>query len=139
MARTKITKSDKEVMIRFGRVLEQKMQSARLGFTDVSKLTGGKVKVSYISDVVRAARGDSQKFFRMGRDKVAQIAAALNWDEGEALRLAGLHSEPRPANTLEEALKTAFYFDQKGLSEKDIETLRPLLEMMDREVDRLKE
>ncbi len=118
------------------------MGSAHAGFTEISRRTGGKVKVSYISDIVRAARGDSQKFFRIGREKVIQIAAALEWDEAEALRLAGLHprSESQPSSgTVEEALKNAFYFHAKGLSQKDIETIRPFLEGVDKVVERIKE
>jgi hypothetical protein len=142
MPRTKITEADKEQLIRFGKELEKRMESAHVGFTEISRRTGDKVKVSYISDIVRAARGDSQKFFRIGREKVIQIAAALQWDEAEALRLAGLHPQPESqtsSSTVEEALKNAFFFHAKGLSQKDIETIRPFLEGVDRAIEIVKD
>lgn len=74
---------------------------------------------------------------------VMRVADALEADRDEALRIIRSPLPRYLANgqsaTVEEALKTAFFFDQKGLSDKDIETIRPLLEMMDREIDRLKE
>lgn len=74
---------------------------------------------------------------------VIRVADALKADRDEALRIIRSPSPGYSANgqavTVEEALKTAFFFDQKGLSQKDIETIRPLLEGVDRVIDRLKE
>jgi transcriptional regulator with XRE-family HTH domain len=56
----------------------------------------------------------------------------------EARILAG-YEKANHIDTIEEALDSALFFDQKGLSEADRVKLRPLLEVADREIDRLKE
>jgi transcriptional regulator with XRE-family HTH domain len=56
----------------------------------------------------------------------------------EARILAG-YERQNHIDTVEEALDNALFFDQKGLSEADKEKIRPFLEMMDREIERLKE
>jgi transcriptional regulator with XRE-family HTH domain len=55
----------------------------------------------------------------------------------EARILAGYEKDTH-IDTIEEALDSALFFDQKGLSEADRAVLRPLLEVADREIERLK-
>lgn len=83
----------------------------------------------------RIEKGASTK-----RVTVIRVAQALDADIDEALKMAGFIPSATTSETdsIEEALKNAFFFDQKGLSAEDIEKIRPLLQVVDREVDRLK-
>lgn len=92
MSKTKLTAIEAQNLIAFGGELDRRMKQARIGFAELSKLTDGAVSTGYISDIVRAGRGDSQKYFRLGREKVAILARALSWDEDEALDSAGFKS-----------------------------------------------
>jgi transcriptional regulator with XRE-family HTH domain len=69
-------------------------------------------------------------------DVVDKLARLFNRPVREARILAGYEKNSR-VDTIEEALNSALFFDQKGLSESDREKLRPLLEVADREVERL--
>lgn len=66
-----------------------------------------------------------------------KIARALGVRVAEVRLAAGYAPKGNQADTIEEALDSALYFDRKGLSELDRATLRPLLEVADREVERL--
>lgn len=138
-----ISESEKASLVRFGQELSARMEKKRIGPTLLSSLSGKKVSASYISDICRVARGNSDKLFRISRLKVEQIALAMDWPVEDALKLAGfavapaISPEPSSRLTAEQALATAFYFQSKGLSESDIEALRPLLEGVDQIADRL--
>jgi transcriptional regulator with XRE-family HTH domain len=73
------------------------------------------------------------------RPTLLRIAKALELKPEIVLDWAGfkLNGVRTDANTVEEALDSALFFDQKGLSEEDLETIRPLLEGVDRVIDRL--
>lgn len=76
------------------------------------------------------------------RVTVLRIADALNADHSTALEKAGfLPKTPsvEPVETIEETLRNAFFFGGKGLSDEEIEKLKPYMEMLDREIDRLAE
>ena len=75
------------------------------------------------------------------RPTLFRIAKALELEPEIVLDWAGfkLTSGRGQVDTLEEALNNALFFDQKGLSEADREKIRPLLQVVDREIDRLKE
>lgn len=47
-------------------------------------------------------------------------------------------TEP-PPETIEETLRNAFFFSGKGLSDEEIQKLKPFMELLDREIDRLAE
>jgi len=107
---------------------------------ELARRTG--FSTTYIGNLARdiAPGTKTGKPKRIPDETVERIAKALNIPIDRARTAAGLSKRERPSpNTVEEALNNALFFDQKGLSEKDIETLRPFLEMMDREIDRLKE
>jgi len=144
MPKTKLTTIEVQSLIAFGEELDRRMKQAKMGFAELSRLTDGAMSTGYISDIVRAGRGDSQKYFRLGREKVVILAKALDWDEDEALDFAGYksadaagYSKNSDADTIEEALDDAQFFDRKGLSEHDRTELRPLLEVADREIERM--
>jgi hypothetical protein len=131
-------------LIKFAKELDRRVTALRLSQAELSRrtaLNGAEViSQGYISDILRVGRGDSKKYFRLQRDKVVRLARAVEWSVDEALDFAGFKSAKRAhMDTIEEALDNAFFFDQKGLSEADREKIRPLLEVVDREIDRLKE
>ena len=92
MPKTKLTEIEINSLIVFGKRLDDRMQDQRLGFAELSRLTHGAVSPGYISDIVRAGRGDSDKYFRLGRDKVTKLAAAVGWDIQDALNSAGFRA-----------------------------------------------
>lgn len=60
--------------------------------------------------------------------------------ERAGLMPPGFQAQPQePAETIEETLRNAFFFGGKGLSDEEIEKLKPYMEMLDREIDRLAE
>lgn len=131
-------------LIKFAKELDRRVTALRLSQAELSRrtaLNGAEViSQGYISDILRVGRGDSKKYFRLQRDKVVRLARAVEWSVDEALDFAGFKSAKRAhVDTIEEALHNALFFDQKGLSEADREKIRPLLEVVDREIDRLKE
>lgn len=70
-------------------------------------------------------------------DKAINI---LGLDPLEAYMRSGLLPESvlqAKVKTIEETLDATLYWDSKGLGEDDKETLRPILEMLDREAERL--
>lgn len=60
----------------------------------------------------------------------------LKLDTLEAYKKAGLLPELK-IETIEEALDATSFFDQKGISEQDRETIRPLLQSADRMIEML--
>jgi hypothetical protein len=131
-------------LIKFAKELDRRVTALRLSQAELSRRTALNVaeviSQGYISDILRVGRGDSKKYFRLQRDKVVRLARAVEWSVDEALDFAGFKSAKRAhVDTIEEALHNALFFDQKGLSEADREKIRPLLEVVDREIDRLKE
>jgi len=101
MPKTKITNQEIDYLLRFGREMTQRMESLNLQPTAVARRTDGRVSSTYISDIRRVALGQSDRYFRLGREKVAAIAAALNWQEEEALEVAGYSSHTSPSALLE--------------------------------------
>lgn len=91
MPREKITQEDHQQLVEFGREMIRRMDVEGIsGPTEIARRCENKISVGYISDIMRVARGDSQKSFRLGRKKVELIASALHWPINEALLLAGL-------------------------------------------------
>lgn len=78
------------------------------------------------------------------RPTLLRIAKALELEPAIVLDWAGFKLEPQGAKhahsgKVEEVLDDARFFERKGLSEDGIAELRPYLEMLDREVDRVQE
>lgn len=74
------------------------------------------------------------------RPTLLRIAKALELKPEVVLDWAGFKLDGGRAHieTVEEALDAILFFDRKGLSNADKEKLRPLLEMVDREAERLR-
>jgi transcriptional regulator with XRE-family HTH domain len=107
---------------------------------ELARRTG--FSTTYIGNLARdiAPGTKTGKPKRIPDETVERIARALNIPIDRARTAAGLSKSERPSpETIEEALDNALFFDQKGLSEADREKIRPLLQVVDREIDRLKE
>lgn len=99
MPRGKVTTDDQLRLVDFGREMARRMDAEGVnGPTEVSRRAEGKISTGYVSDIMRVARGDSPKSFRLSREKVELIATALHWPISDALSLAGL-SASRTAST----------------------------------------
>lgn len=115
------------------------------GPTEVSRRAEEKISIGYISDIMRVARGNSPKSFRLSRETVELIASALHWPINDALSLAGLSAsqiasdKPSPTrrrkkpDPVEEALLIGLSrkIDADGLSE---EGERQMLAMLRRDL-----
>lgn len=124
----------------FGELISSKLLELGWSNAELARRTG--FSTTYIGNLARdiAPGTKTGKPKRIPDETVERIARALNVPMDRARTAAGLSKrERRLPETVEEALNNALFFDQKGLSEKDIETIRPFLEMMDREIERLKE
>lgn len=118
-------------------------ESAHISQAELSRRTG--YSRAYISNLERdfspTAQGGKPQPSVETCDKIAR---ALGVPLAE-VRLAAGYAAPdgvkaeKKTVTVEEALKNAFYFHAKGLSQKDIETIRPFLEGVDKVVERIKE
>src|SRR5262245_44003472 len=113
-----MTQAEIASLIEFAKELERRSKALRLGPTELSRRTemnGTKaISAGYISDILRIGRGHSKKRFKVGRDKIIRIARAVEWNEDEALDCAGFKSGGIAyADTIEEALDNAMFFDRK--------------------------
>lgn len=94
-----MTPEEIESLIRFGKELNQRITNLRLSQAELSRRTGSgadePISQGYISDILRVGRGDSQKYFRLQRDKVVRLAEAVNWPTSQALSVAGFASSGR--------------------------------------------
>jgi transcriptional regulator with XRE-family HTH domain len=76
---------------------------------------------------------------RIPDETVERIARALSVPIDRARTAAGLAKKERlMPDTIEQALDIAAYWEAKELDEKDKEKLRPTLQMLDREAERLR-
>lgn len=76
------------------------------------------------------------------KDTLDALISELKLDPEETYKRAGLWPEgmPVPKNqTVEQALRQTNYFNVKGLSDADIAVIRPILEALDKQVERLTE
>lgn len=114
---------------RFGEWMLERRQLLGLSQEKAAELAGIHRQQWY-----RIENGASTK-----RSTVLNIAAVLQVKPEMAISIAyGLGEPSAEPDSIEDALKNAMFFDQKGLSAEDIEKIRPLLQVVDREVDRLK-
>lgn len=130
----------------FGQWLRRKRKEKRFTQESLAGAAGNICTSAYISSLEREQEvGKSGRPTRPDVSIVDALAKALNEPVSVARKKAGYDPAiggnpsvaPEP-DSIEEALKNAMFFDQKGLSPEDIEKIRPLLEVVDREVDRLK-
>lgn len=76
------------------------------------------------------------------KDTLDALISELKLNPEETYRRAGFWPEgvAAPKNqTVEEALRQADFFSVKGLSDADIAVIRPILEALDKQVERLTE
>ncbi len=74
------------------------------------------------------------------RETVDKIALALGDPISVARAAAGYANSSdviEVAETVEETLKNAQFFHAKGLSDADLEVIRPILEALDKQIERL--
>jgi len=123
---------------RFGRWVFEKREALGMRQEDLGEKIGKDRQTVY-----RIEKGGSTK-----RATVIKIANALGQSTKTALDIAfGIPSDnsgplkpaPVETETIEETLRMAFFFGGKGLSDEEIEKLKPYMEMLDREIDRLAE
>lgn len=86
--------------------------------------------------VYRIEKGGSTK-----RRTVIKIANALGQSPHVAIEIAfGIQpQEIRTGESIEEVLRNAHFFHAKGLSEADMAVIRPILEALDKQIEKLKE
>jgi transcriptional regulator with XRE-family HTH domain len=113
-----------EAMERTGLRQKDIVKSTRLSRTTISNLVGKKPS---------SATG---KLMLPERETVDAIARAFGDPPALARRAAG-YSESDQVETVEQALDATLYWDTKGLGEEEKQALRPILEMLDREAERL--
>ena len=112
-----ITKGEIANLIAFAKELDRRLQQSRIKQNELSRLTRkgslAPISAGYISDILRAGRGASIKYFRLNQDKVIRLAEAIGWPVDEALFVAGfqasnIQSQPSKNKTLR--------FDQERLA-----------------------
>jgi len=114
-----------EAMERTGLRQKDIVKSTRLSRTTISNLVGKKPS---------SATG---KLMLPERETVDKIAKAFGDPPALARRAAGYSENDNQVETVEQALNATLYWDTKGLGEAEKEMLRPILEMLDREAERL--
>jgi len=117
-----------------GRLLE-------LGWSNAELARRAGFSTTYIGNLARdvAPGTKTGKPKRLPDDTVERVAVALNIPIDRARAAAGLAEKERPTlNTVEEALNSASFFDQKSMSEEQRAAIRPLLETADRMIELLK-
>jgi transcriptional regulator with XRE-family HTH domain len=114
-----------------------------LGFTqeELGKAIG-KTK-QHISNLERKQRHyASGGYAKPSLETVDSLARVLGRPLKEARDVAGYGlaetSDAEPAETVEETLRRSFQFGGEPLSDEEIEKLRPYMEMLDREIDRVR-
>lgn len=101
---------------------------------------GEKVGVTkqYISNIENASPSSyTGEPSRPDIEIVDKLASTFRRPLKEARDLAGYGFPGPEPDTIKEVLDRDMYFDRKGLTETDRATLRPLLEVADREIERL--
>jgi|SRR5882672_256385 len=120
---------------RFADYMIKAMARTRKHQAEIARLAG--LSRTTISQIVgKKPNSTTGKLILPERETVDRIAKAFGDSPSKARRAAG-YSDGDQADTVEEALDSALYFDHKGLNESDREELRPLLEVADREVERM--
>lgn len=121
---------------RFADYVIEAMARTRLRQADIARLTGlSRTTVSQI--VGKKPNSTTGKLILPARETVDRIAKAFGDKPAVARRAAGYADGNDQVKTVEQALDATLYWDQKGLGDAEKEKLRPILEMLDREAERL--
>jgi transcriptional regulator with XRE-family HTH domain len=136
MTASTIMKSEKEKYAeRFADYMIDAMARTRLRQSEIARLTG--LSRTTISQIVgKKPNSTTGKLILPERATVDRIAKAFGDPPTKARRAAG-YTDGDMAETVEQALDAAAYWEQKGLGEAEKEQLRPFMEVMDREAERL--
>jgi transcriptional regulator with XRE-family HTH domain len=114
----------------------------RAGIKQAELARRAKVSPQIISQIINKKPHQlTGKLILPERETVEAIARAFGDDPSIARKAAGYSDttpDAEPADTVEEALRNAFMFGGVPLSDEEIEKLRPYMEMLDREIDRVR-
>lgn len=123
----------------FGNKLQGWREKAHMSQAELARQL--EVSPTYVSNLERdfspTAKGGKP---RPSVKLCVKIARVLGVPEAEVKAAAfDIHgAAEEPPETIEETLRNAFFFGGKGLSNEEIERLRPHMELLDREIDRLR-
>jgi|RhiMethySRZTD1v2_1073278.scaffolds.fasta_scaffold749477_2 transcriptional regulator with XRE-family HTH domain len=110
----------------------------RTGIKQAELARRTKLSPQVISQIVnKKPHGLTGKLLLPERETVDKIAKAFGDTPTKARRAAGYSDIDGHIETIEQLLDASLYWEQKGLSDEDKEQIRPLLEMLDREMERL--
>jgi len=132
----KPTKKRRETL---GELISGKLIEIGWSNAELARRTG--FSTTYIGNLARdvAPGTKTGKPRRIPDETVERIALALNIPIDKARAAAGLAEKERPTlSTIEDALNSSSFFDQKGVSEQDRKEIRPLLQSADRMIELLK-
>jgi hypothetical protein len=83
----KMSAEDREALLKFSRELDRIITDGR--FRQAAVARAAEISAGYLNDILRVGKGNSDKLFRLQRDKVVRIAQAIEWDVSDALECAG--------------------------------------------------
>jgi transcriptional regulator with XRE-family HTH domain len=121
-----------------GKLITSRLLELGWSNAELARRTG--FSTTYIGNLARdvAPGTKTGKPKRIPDETVERIARALNIPIDRARTAAGLSKKERHTpQTVEQALDASSYFELRGLGEAERERLRPILEMLDREAERL--
>lgn len=124
----------------FADYMIEAMSRTGLRQTDIAKNTG--LSRQTISQLVgKRPHQLTGKLLLPERETVDKIAIAFGDSVASARAAAGYFVEKtdtdHPDESIEDALSRAQYFHAKGLSQRDLDIIRPILEALDRQVEEL--
>lgn len=123
-------------LVEFGRWVRRWRKEFGYSQEELGEKAG--IKKAYISNIENASPSSyTGEPSRPDIEIVDKLASTFQRPFKEARDLAGYKLPGPEPNTIEEVLDRDLYFDRKGLNESDRATLRPLLEVADREAERL--
>src|SRR5262245_24094592 len=132
-----MTDSLTNLLIEFGRWVRRFRDQCDYTQEQLGDLVG--VKKAYISNLERAELSSyTGRPSRPDIEIVDKLAAVLGRPIMEARNLAGYGLPEGAVKTVEDAVNVTLLFDQKGLSDAERETIRPLLQSADRMIELLK-
>jgi transcriptional regulator with XRE-family HTH domain len=110
----------------------------RTGIKQAELARRTKLTPQLINQIVnKKPHGLTGKLLLPGRETVDKIAKAFGDTPTKARRAAGYSDINGSIETIEQLLDASLYWEAKGLSDEDKEKIRPLLELIDREMERL--
>ncbi len=124
----------------FGEKLQQWRENAHISQAEIARRLN--VSPTYVSNLERdfspSAKGGRPRPSVRLCVKIAKVLGILEADvKAAAFEIQGLPESQ--FETVEETLKNAQFFHAKGLSDADLEVIRPILEALDKQIERLTE